>query len=85
MKFGLVEISDMNDLELLSSYKNLQDAEKRRNEASKHSKFNRDVEKNGKTIKPMEFPPINPKFLELKNEFLIEIQKRKLTMDQENV
>ena len=85
MKYGLVEISDMNDLELLSSYKSMQDAEKKRNLASEHPKFNRDQVIDNKMIKPMEFPPINPKFLELKNALIEEINKRNLTSDKENV
>lgn len=47
---------------LLQTFKN---AEKKREEASKHPKFNK-----------LKLPPINPTFLELKNEVEKEIRKK---------
>ena len=44
----------------------LQDAENKRNEASKHEKFRK-----------MPFPPPNPEFLKLKSAIEEEIRKRK--------
>lgn len=48
-------------------------AEKKREDASQHPKF---VDNKSKKYVG-EFPPINPKYLELKNEILKEIESRK--------
>ncbi len=58
------------DLGLL--LKTLRDAEARREEASKHPKF--DIKNKAKYIGPM--PPINPNFLNLKNAVEAEIRKK---------
>jgi len=52
-------------------YKSLVEAEKKREEASKHHKFDK---KNNK--KAMDFPPPNPNFLKLKNAIELEIRKK---------
>lgn len=69
MKYGNQEISDMGHWELAEAYNKIVNAEAERNEASKHDKFN-----NGS--KKMEFPPINPEFVKLKNEIEKELKKR---------
>lgn len=51
--------------ELITIGKNLKDAEAKREEASKHPKFQK-----------MQFPPPNPEFLKLKNAVIEEIRKK---------
>lgn len=51
--------------------KSLNDAEKRREEASKHPKFDR-----ASNAKAMEFPSPNPEFLKLKAEVEEQIKQR---------
>ncbi len=51
--------------------KSLKDAEAKREEASKHHKFDKIKNK-----KAMEFPPPNPEFLKLKSAIEAEIRKK---------
>lgn len=60
---------DLWDLGIIK--KILKEAEAKREEASKHHKFDK---KNNK--KAMTFPPPNPEFLKLKNAVEVEIRKR---------
>lgn len=78
MKFGLKEISDLTDAELIGALQNCRASLDKRKLASEHDKFNSDREVNGKTIRKMEFPPINPQFILMLDEILAEIEKRKL-------
>lgn len=71
------EISTYTLQELELIYSNLKVAENRREEASKHIKFNEDREIKGKRVPKMEFPPPNPAFLELKAEIELEIERKK--------
>lgn len=71
MKFGATEICEMTDWALTAAHHNCGQVIKQRENASKHSKFNDDKKK-------LEFPPINPKFTEIKNEIENEMKKRKL-------
>lgn len=71
MKYGIKEISELDDWILTAAYDKCGQAEKQREQASKHSKFN-DGAKN------MDFPPINPQFTAMKNEIELEMKKRKL-------
>lgn len=56
--------------------KTIKDAEARREEASKHPKFNIDTEVNGKKIKKIPFPKPNVEFLKLKDAIEAEIKYR---------
>lgn len=67
MKYGIKEISELDDWTLTAAYDKCGQADKQRDEASKHEKFNK-----------MEFPPINPQFTAMKNEIITEMKKRKL-------
>jgi len=72
MKFAGKELSDY-DLDSLLKFKTTFDqAMAKREEASKHSKFNVD---NGK-IPKMEFPILNPEFLKLQTAIEEEIRKK---------
>jgi hypothetical protein len=64
-------LSDYSLWELATIEKSLLDAEARRDEASKHVKFNKATNK-----KAMEFPPPNPEFLKLKSAIEVEIRNR---------
>lgn len=68
MIYGGKEIADYDLWALGDILASLHAAEKRREEASKHVKFNVDREVNSKTIPKMEFPSPNPIFLKLKTE-----------------
>jgi len=68
------EISELDDWTLTEAYNNCGQAERQREKASQHTKFNADTDKR----KKMEFPPINPQFVKMKNEIEIEMKKRKL-------
>ena len=65
MKYLGKELSDYTLFELTAINNNLEAAEAKREEASKHEKFNK-----------MEFPPPNPAFLELKFEIIKEIKEK---------
>lgn len=56
--------------------KDIQAALARREEASKHPKFNVDRMKDGKKILKMPFPPPNVEFLKLKDAIEAEIKNR---------
>lgn len=71
MKYHLTEVSELDDWTLTIAYENCNKAEKQREEASKHPKFN-------VGNKRMEFPPVNPEFIKLKNEIIDEMKKREL-------
>jgi hypothetical protein len=70
------EISNYSLQELELIWLGLKAAEDKRIEASKHIKFNEDREIRGKKIPKMEFPPINPEFVKLKNEIQLEIERK---------
>lgn len=71
MNYGNKPISELDNWSLTIAYDNCNKAEKQREEASKHPKFNEGNKK-------MEFPPINPEFVNLKNEITAEMKKREL-------
>lgn len=71
MKYGGKEISEYDLWELGDIEKTFKDAMNRRDAASKHEKFDKTKNKNA-----MEFPPINPEFLKLKDEVEKEIRKK---------
>lgn len=73
MKIGEKEISDLSDKELLEALSSYQEAEDKRNDASKHPKFDKESPKY-----IGEFPPINPEFAEIKKGLIEEIEKRNL-------
>jgi hypothetical protein len=81
MKYGLSEISDLTDIELVSALQNCRDSLDQRKKASEHDKFHKDREVNGKTVRKMEFPPINLQFILMLDEILAEIEKRKLEVE----
>lgn len=76
MKYGGKELSEYSLWDLHLIEKNIKEAEDKREKASKHIKFNADREQNGKKVSKMEFPPINPEFLKLKEALEAEIRKR---------
>ncbi len=84
MKYGSTEIKDMLDIELVQACLNMNNAEARRQRASNHEKFNTDREIDGKLVKKMEFPPINPEFLKLKDALFNELNNRKLKLEISN-
>lgn len=69
-------LSAYSEWELIVIDRGIKDAELRREEASKHPKFNVDSEVNNKKIPKMQFPPHNPEFLKLKIAIEQEIRKR---------
>ncbi len=71
-------ISEFSNEELLTTCHELAAVELAREEASKHEKFNIDRQINNKKVPKMDFPPPNPKFLELKLAIQTEINNRKL-------
>lgn len=73
MNYGTKPISELDDWALTIAYDKCGQAEKQREKASQHSKFNSDDKK-----KKMEFPSINPQFTAMKNEIENEMKKRKL-------
>lgn len=56
--------------------KNLREAEAKREEASKHPKFNVDRTIKGEVVKKLIMPPTNPNFLKLKDAIEAEIRKK---------
>lgn len=76
MNYGGKELSDYSLWELGDIEKSLKAALDKREAASKHVKFNENREINGKNVAKMEFPPINPEFLKLKEAVEIEIRKK---------
>lgn len=73
MKYGPTEITELGDWALIAAYDKCRQAQKLRDKASEHDKFNKDSSK-----KKMEFPPINPNFTQMKTEIENEMKKRKL-------
>lgn len=71
MKYGIKEISELDDWTLTAAYDKCGQAEKQREEASKHEKFTT-------ANKKMNFPPINSQFTAMKNEIKLEMKNRKL-------
>lgn len=71
MKFGLKEISELSDDELIAAHTICGQALTKRDEASKHEKFTTGIKK-------MEFPSPNPEFIKMKNEIEQELKKREL-------
>lgn len=69
-------LSSYSSWDLIVIERGLKDAELRREEASKHVKFNSDREVNGQRIKKINMPAINPNFINLKNAIEEEIRKR---------
>jgi hypothetical protein len=69
-------LSAYSSWDLIVIDRSLKDAELRREEASKHPKFNVDSEANNKKVPKMQFPPPNPEFLKLKIAIEEEIRKR---------
>jgi hypothetical protein len=82
MKYGTKEITELLDIELVQIVQNLNSVEKAREKASKHPKFNEDRIINGRNLKKMEFPSLTPQYLEMKQELLNELKKRKLEIEQ---
>lgn len=78
MKYGSKDVSDLTDFELTAAHHNCGQAQKLRDKASQHDKFHSDGWGNNTKNKKMEFPPINPKFNEMKTEIENEMRKRKL-------
>lgn len=64
-------LSDYSLWELFGIQSSLNIAERKREEAAKHPKFDKSHKKY-----IGEFPPPNPEFLKLKNEIELEIKKR---------
>lgn len=65
-------LEDFSDWELSLSVYEFLEAEKKREEASQHHKFDK-----VKNKKAMDFPSINPEYLKLKSAIIEEIEKRK--------
>ena len=84
MKYGLSEISELSDAKLIAALQNCRASLDQRKLASEHVKFHKDREIAGKTVRKMEFPPINPQFVLMLDEILIEIEKRKLEVKDAN-
>lgn len=76
MKYGDKEISEIRLWDLGVILENMKNAQDRRERASRHVKFNEDREINGKKVKKLDFPPINPEFLKLMEAIELEIEKR---------
>ncbi len=82
MKYGLSEISDLTNSELIGALQNCRASLDQRKRASEHDKFHKeDAIVNGKTVQKMEFPPINPQFILMLDKILAEIEKRKLEVE----
>lgn len=71
MKYGIREINELDDWTLLTAYDKCGQAERQRKKASEHDKFNVGNKK-------LDFPPINPEFVNMKNEIEKELKKRNL-------
>lgn len=77
MQYNNRDIDQLLDTELIQICKSVNETLAKRNAASKHDKFNKNIG----TKKKMEFPPINPEYLKLKNALFDELNKRKLTLE----
>ena len=71
IQYGGKSISSYSLWELGQFLKRMEEAEKKRKEASKHKKFDK-----LNNDKAMEFPPINPEFLKIKTAIEEEIRKK---------
>lgn len=67
----LSDVSSLSDSELLATYWNILEAEQRRINAAKNPKF-----------QTMEFPPVNPEFVKLKNAIKTELDNRQLKAEK---
>jgi hypothetical protein len=65
------DVGKLNDQELLLAYWSMLDAEQKRDEAAKNPKFEK-----------MEFPPVNPEFVKLKNKIKTELDNRQLKAEK---
>jgi hypothetical protein len=77
MQYAGKEISELDDLTLIQSVQRMNAALEKRQEASKHPKFDKNNAKNVGS-----FPPPNPVFLEIKNALENEMIKRKLEIEK---
>jgi len=68
------DIHTISTLELLQAYNGCVAKEQEREQASKHQKFN--------SLTGMKFPPINPVFVQMKNEIKAELEKRNITVSK---
>lgn len=66
------DLTAFSDWELAQVVYDFEQAEKKREKASKHPKFDKLTDN-----KAMEFPPPNPEYLKLKSAINQEIEKRK--------
>lgn len=73
-------LSDLLDIELIQAYEYCLQAEAKREVAKSHPKFNVDREVDGRTVKKLKLPPINPNYHNLKNAITTEMNKRNLTL-----
>lgn len=71
MQYGGKELSEYSLWELGIIERDIKTSLAKREEASRHKKFDKLNNKQA-----MEFPPINPEFLKLKDEVEVEIRKR---------
>ena len=69
-------LADYSLWDLGKIYQSLKEAEAKREEASKHPKFNIDRAVKGEVVKKIALPPTNPKFLKLKDAVIAEIRKK---------
>lgn len=70
-KYGGKDISTYSLWELGDFLKRIEEAEDKREAASKHKKFDKANNKQA-----MEFPPPNPEYLKIKNAIIEEIRKK---------
>lgn len=71
ISYGGKPLSQYSLWELGKFLKLMHDAEKKREAASKHKKFDKATNE-----KAMEFPPINPEYFKIKNAIEKEIRKK---------
>lgn len=71
------DLKDFSDWELELATHELVEAEKKREQASKHVKFNEDRIVNGNKVPKMDFPAPNPEYLKLKKAIMGEFENRK--------
>jgi hypothetical protein len=77
MKYLNREISELHDLALMQAVMDLNEALAKREQASKHPKFDKNNSKNVGS-----FPPPNPAFVELKAALEAEMNNRKLKLEE---
>ena len=78
-----LDIPKLHDLALVQAYKTCLAQEKRRDEASKHPKFNQGFEHplTKRKVPAMELPPPNPIFMQVKSELVKELNKRNINVE----